>query len=875
MSFGKLFKRHDSPTRGRHLIATQNIQEGQTVFVERPILSLQSLGNGHQGALVCRHCRAFIGGPDTCLAVACGRISRENVLEEFKQKQNSGGEKDESYEMVPCRNKCGELYCSQECEEKMWSYGGHELMCTGLIPDLESNNGPEENSDDVGKYEGKSDEDNGKMNNEPYLHPLLEFKVHAVQSNEIFLMVGDLVAKVISQRRQQILSQKLYEGQESNCNGTLEDIIAPYLDFTLKPWWEVATEPLMSDSMRHTEAVHLQKILKELCSTSSSLLKEAITKLLNGLKASEQDDEKLFYSTLKQSIDECVEKYDIFSELFFGKIIGSFEQNALGIRARHPLCREIIENHSFRKRGHTDILRCLESAGMIEQPEEEDHDVGNERNIMLDEENNVKEAENEGGWEDYDCDEIAGFIAGLQIDEEGNKKSQNPEDSNHDDRAENKKCSHDECSNEECSQEDEDGSHEDEGGGDALDALFTPLDGTAMYSTTCKMNHSCKPNMMAKYSYSCSGGGKRTRWGKHFPLVVSCNALQDIEKGEELCISYINTDLSYEERSKALENYGFKCNCKKCLREMESDSKNVETTLSTCRDETFEDEDDLFGSEDEDEDKEGDPFGSEDEDEDDLECSKVKIDNDNDGDSTFGMILLTQLEEDLNKSFSISSQNSIPMNIIAPAISFSLQLGSQSLRDLDLNVQEGDFNENRNKMLRECLRGVLDSLNNRDFVKALQTAIIGEEVAMNILNLNQGWPYLAHREAHRCFSIIAAIVYAKTGNFLPAMTMLDKAIIFGLSRQKIRLFLEFVEYHHSACMITHFSDVSMNLVPEYRQSEFRDLIARQGLSAPIHHPVAELNLEGCIEKFQHYFSHNEPVVIRGYADSWPALQKWR
>ena len=79
MVFQALHRRSDSPVRGRHLVATRSIQKGELIFVEKPLLSLQTLGNAHAGALVCRHCRAFVGGPDLCLKVASGSLSRDNV----------------------------------------------------------------------------------------------------------------------------------------------------------------------------------------------------------------------------------------------------------------------------------------------------------------------------------------------------------------------------------------------------------------------------------------------------------------------------------------------------------------------------------------------------------------------------------------------------------------------------------------------------------------------------------------------------------------------------------------------------------------------------------------------------------------------------
>jgi hypothetical protein len=847
-SIHQLYQRQDSLEKGRHLIATQKIQKGQLIFVEKPLLSLQSLGNAHLGALVCRCCRAFIGGPDICLAVASGRVEREKVWDYYKEKEkdidNDDGKENidgqNCCQMVSCRNQCGELYCSQECENEMWLQKGHELMCTGLIPDPEKEDVDDDEIND-------NEECDGEKRIKDQLHPLLQFKVHAVQSNEIFIMVGDLVSTIVSLRRQQIESQLLSRKQGKDyCNtGSLEDILSPYFDFTLKPWWEVATEPLLSNPMMLSEVVHLNKTLRELCETSASLLKDAFTMLVNSDNESGQNEEKvMFCTTLKQAIDECVEKYDLFSELFFGKIIGSFEQNALGIRARHPLCRELIENNVFRTSRHSDILRCFQAAGMIEETNIDEKT--NEDNAEGENTQDVNEEED--GWDDYTCDEIAEFIAGLQINEDGYNVSKQSETEDNDNKSE-----EDEEEGEEEEEEDCNDCDDVEDSGDDLDTIFTPLDGTAMYSTTCKMNHSCVPNVMAKYSYSCSGGGIKTRWGRDFPLVVSCSAITDIEIGEELCISYINSDLNYEDRSKALENYGFACNCRRCDEEMNSkiSTNDVLSKMPSVRDVSTI----LVGEDD-------DPFGSEEEDEKDEQMSEA----DNNSNAH-----LAQLVENLNEALSRTAQSSIPMSIMASTIAFAIRLASRSLKSIDID------NQHSSRTLRQHLEDMVNALNSREYIKCLQAALGGEETSMRILYSNRGWPDLAYREAHRCLSIVAALVYAQIGNFRPALAFLDKVMIFGLSRGCIEQFIEYVQFHASSLIpVSALDEISTQSIPDYCEPALQELVSKQGLSAPIHFPIAELDVKDCNrEQFNHYFSRSEPVVLRRYAASWPAIQNWR
>ena len=54
----ELFRYEKNPNdgRGRRLVASRSIQEGRLVFVERPVVAMQSLGNMHEGVLVCNYC---------------------------------------------------------------------------------------------------------------------------------------------------------------------------------------------------------------------------------------------------------------------------------------------------------------------------------------------------------------------------------------------------------------------------------------------------------------------------------------------------------------------------------------------------------------------------------------------------------------------------------------------------------------------------------------------------------------------------------------------------------------------------------------------------------------------------------------------------
>ena len=86
-----------------------------------------------------------------------------------------------------------------------------------------------------------------------------------------------------------------------------------------------------------------------------------------------------------------------------------------------------------------------------------------------------------------------------------------------------------------------------------LKSYFPPLDGTALFTIICCMNHSCDPNIVIEWDDD-----------PNEPLKANVKAVRPIEIGEELSFSYIDCNLPYEERQFKLRDYGFVCQCNKC-----------------------------------------------------------------------------------------------------------------------------------------------------------------------------------------------------------------------------------------------------------------------------------------------------------------------
>jgi hypothetical protein len=253
MPLKPLMRRRDSDSRGRHLVADDHISKDQLIFCERPMIVLQSTGNVHSGVLCCHYCMAFVGKPEQSLDIAADPSQLPEIT--TKDDQEDGGD----HALISCRNKCGQVYCSPECQEDDWEWGGHKELCTGWIEDDE--------------------------------HPLLKFKQHAIEANEIFLLIAQWLARIHKH------NISYHEDDSLNAH--------PYTDFMMNPWWDVATLPLKNDPMGFADAILLEKSCKRLCDESHAFLQEAWPEY---------------------------ESSEWLTPLGMARLIGSLEQNCVGGR---------------------------------------------------------------------------------------------------------------------------------------------------------------------------------------------------------------------------------------------------------------------------------------------------------------------------------------------------------------------------------------------------------------------------------------------------------------------------------------------------------------------------------------------------------------
>lgn len=190
----------NSSLHGYGVQATASINVGEVVFHEKPLYFLQTIPN-RKSVIVCASCLKPLGNLATQVGILQGTISRVNISEEIA---GMG----QQCSVVPCPACCGELYCSGYCRDTHWAVQGHRLLCTGHIPDEEAE-----------------------------FHPLISFKVHAMSTNEIFLMVAEVFASMVCQ-----LDNLTASGVEL---AQAFDIAAnPLSTYVRELWWDAAITPM-------------------------------------------------------------------------------------------------------------------------------------------------------------------------------------------------------------------------------------------------------------------------------------------------------------------------------------------------------------------------------------------------------------------------------------------------------------------------------------------------------------------------------------------------------------------------------------------------------------------------------------------------------
>lgn len=148
------YEHQKSSLHGNGLFAKKGINARETVFLESPLVAMQTLSNRRE-VMVCAACFGPLCVPaSTMMSVLTGTTSPQDICCRS--------------DVCACTKECGEMYCSVGCREKAWE-SSHRLLCVGEVSEEEAES-----------------------------HPLVQLKILAVTTNEILLLAIQVVAEMVT-----------------------------------------------------------------------------------------------------------------------------------------------------------------------------------------------------------------------------------------------------------------------------------------------------------------------------------------------------------------------------------------------------------------------------------------------------------------------------------------------------------------------------------------------------------------------------------------------------------------------------------------------------------------------------------------------------
>ena len=277
-----------SDHHGEGVRSIRSIPPLSQIFAEMPCWKMQTLSN-KQDCICCSFCLRFLGSPMLQLQVLGRQLNRQQLVTQLKRHhfwdESSSTAGFPHSDIVSCCQDCGEFYCSFDCRDNHWNTC-HQLLCTGSISDIEAES-----------------------------HPLILFKMHAIETNEIFLLVSDIFANLCLEYDRDV--------------DAMNDRLKTFNRYVRNRWEDCAVAPPHQN----------QEELKE---TLTRLVKESWALLSSALKLQERK--------LDQLLDED----------FLSRTIGMFEQNNVGIRLKNPLL-EYLESLKESSEGLLIILNLLKA----------------------------------------------------------------------------------------------------------------------------------------------------------------------------------------------------------------------------------------------------------------------------------------------------------------------------------------------------------------------------------------------------------------------------------------------------------------------------------------------------------------------------------
>lgn len=228
----------NSNLHGQGLRADVDVKEKDVVFMEKPLFMLQTIPN-RKHVLACGNCYKFLGGLNIQSQFLLQNVSRQDDLSVhnvpiFDETTSS------LTDIIPCKYCCGEYYCSSACRDCHCNDRGHELLCTGQIRDDEAES-----------------------------HPLIQFKMHAITTNEIFLLVAQIFASFCQSADKLVKSGWTVEL-------AIKEVASIFDGYVKELWWDAAKTPKDSDPDE------FKNKLKQLVADAYTLLNKCLKLAVKG-----------------------------------------------------------------------------------------------------------------------------------------------------------------------------------------------------------------------------------------------------------------------------------------------------------------------------------------------------------------------------------------------------------------------------------------------------------------------------------------------------------------------------------------------------------------------------------------------------------------
>lgn len=192
--------------KGKGMFAVRNAEVGEVLFVDKPLVAMQSFKMDENRPLICEQCFRYIDASlmDQMTYFMTGEVP-ETALQDVPSLCVAQEEKDP---IVRCPNSCSSYYCSVECRQKSWETH-HMLMCE-------------------------------RQKDKPVAQEWMErFYQHARQTNDIFILAAKAISRIIlhasylMDTSQDVLSPE----------AALREAWKPYQMGYKQLWWESVARP--------------------------------------------------------------------------------------------------------------------------------------------------------------------------------------------------------------------------------------------------------------------------------------------------------------------------------------------------------------------------------------------------------------------------------------------------------------------------------------------------------------------------------------------------------------------------------------------------------------------------------------------------------